>query len=68
MPDGLNITDPGGKRRRGDIRQYVTVTVNDEFVERGAFDSYRTQKTVTKWNSCTSWEEAPDNGIYERTA
>ena len=45
--------------------QYVTVTINDEFVESGAFES-----TVLKdgdvVNFFISWE-ADSNGIYRRT-
>ena len=53
-PEGLTVKELIEKE---DVEtpQYVTVTINDEFVESGAFES----------NSCTSWEEEQDNGIYE---
>lgn len=46
--------------------QYVTVTINDEFVESGAFES-----TVLKDGDVVEFlyfMEADSNGIYRRTA
>ena len=37
--------------------EYVTVTVNDDFVERDDFET-------TKLNSYISWEEEHTNGVY----
>lgn len=76
----MNITAAGVKKEKADgltvaqlieqenveTPQYVTVTINDEFVESGAFAT-TTSKTATALNFCTSWE-ADSNGIHERTA
>ena len=37
--------------------EYVTVTVNDDFVERDDFET-------TKLNAYISWEEEHTNGVY----
>lgn len=62
-PEGLTVKELIEKE---DVEtpQYVTVTINDEFIESGAFELQKS-KMVTKLNFCTSWEEAQDNGIYK---
>lgn len=62
-PEGLTVKELIEKE---DVEtpQYVTVTINDEFVESGAFESTEV-KDGDEIDSCTSWEEEQDNGIYE---
>lgn len=36
--------------------QYVTVSVNDDFIDRAEFDTYALKRRRTALNFCTSWE------------
>ena len=58
--DGLKLTELIEKE---DIEspEYVTVTINDEFISKADVP----EKTATLLNSCTTWEEAQDNGFYK---
>ena len=44
--------------------EYVTVSVNEEFLESGTFDS-TVLKKVMRLNSYTLWEEDSSDGIYK---
>ena len=58
--DGLKLTELIEKE---DIEspEYVTVTINDEFISKA--DVPETEATLL--SSCTTWEEAQDNGFYK---
>ena len=60
--DGLKLTELIEKE---DIEspEYVTVTINDEFISKA--DVGNRSKTATLLSSCTTWEEAQDNGFYK---
>ena len=61
--DGLKLTELIEKE---DIEspEYVTVTINDEFISKA--DVPETEvRTATLLSSCTTWEEAQDNGFYK---
>ena len=44
--------------------EYVTVTLNDEFVERGQFEAAEL-KDGDEVEFYISWEEGPSDGIYQ---
>ena len=61
--DGLKLTELIEKE---DIEspEYVTVTINDEFISKARRTGNRS-KDATLLSSCTTWEEAQDNGFYK---
>ncbi len=62
--DGLKLTELIEKE---DIEspEYVTVTINDEFISKEDVPNTVVKKTATLLNSCTTWEEAQDNGFLQ---
>ena len=63
-PEGLTVKELIEKEDVENTTSYVTVTINDEFVESGAFESTEV-KDGDEIEFLYFMEEEQDNGIYE---